>query len=235
LPRLGPLLGRKLGWTVPSKDRADYITRAQGTIITVTGVVLAFSLVQVQSNLRRTEEFVAKEASSLNTLDRLLLRYGDQGATLRPLLWGYVTSVIDDEWPSLRQGQSSAATSAKLRPLSRAVFQLDPQSSRQTTLYREIIKSLDAMADEREQRISAATLQLHWQFWMITLLLGLILVALSAAIEADRYNSASIAAQGLALALLAALVFYSDRPFKGNLSVSPAPLVKVLEIMQARI
>ena len=101
-------------------------------------------------------------------------------------------------------------------------------------MYGEMIKSLDEMADEREHRISAANLKLHPGFWMITFLLGLILVALSTAIEAVGYHTASIAAQGLALALLAALVFSSDRPFKGNISVSPAPIVKALAAMSAR-
>jgi hypothetical protein len=184
-----PYLGRKLGWTVPNKDRADYIIRAQATLITVTGIVLAFSLVQAQGHLRQAEELVAKEAATLNTLDRSLLRYGDQGVALRPLLWTYTKSVIEDEWPALRHGQRSPDTSAKLTPLSRAVFQLDPQSGRQVTIYGEMIKSIDEMADEREQRISAANLRLHSEFWLVTFLLGLILVALSTVIEAVAYRS----------------------------------------------
>jgi hypothetical protein len=231
---LAPYIGQKLGWTASNKDRADYVIRAQATLITITGIVLAFSLVQVQGNLRKTEELVATEASNLNNLDRLFLRYGDQGAALRPLLWAYTSSVIEDEWPSLRQGESSPRTSARLTPLARAVFQLDPQSGQQVTIYGEMIKSIDEITDGREHRINAANLQLHWEFWLVTFLLGLILVALSTAIEAVGYHAISIAAQGLGLALLAALVFYSDHPFKGNVSVSPAPLVKVLTIMHAR-
>ena len=230
---IAPKIGQLLGWTVPNRDRADYIIRAQATIITVIGMVLAFSLVQTQGSLRQTEELVAREASALNNLDRLLLRYGDQGAALRPLLWTYATSIIEDEWPALRHGQRSPVTSAKLTPLTRAIFELDPQSGRQVTIYGEMIKSIDEMADEREQRVSVANLQLHSEFWIVTFLLGLILVALSTAIEAVAYHVVSIAAQGLAVALLAALVFCSDRPFKG-ISVSPAPIGKVLTIMHAR-
>ena len=229
-----PYIGRKLGWTVPNRDRADYIIRAQATIIAVTGMLLAFSLVQVQGNLRHTDELVVREASSLNTLDRQLLRYGEQGAVLRPLLWDYAHSVIIDEWPALRQGQASPATSAKLTPLSLGAFQLEPQSSRQQTIYGEIIKSIDEIADQRENRVGAANLQLHWEFWLATILLGVILVGLNTAIEAVGYHTVSIAAQGFALALLASLVFYSDRPFKGNISVSPAPLVRALDIMRGR-
>ena len=231
---LAPYVGQKLGWTVPDKDRADYIIRAQATLIAVSGMILAFSLVQAQGNIRRVEELVAREASTINTLDRLLLRYGRQGAEMRPLLWAYTTSVIEDEWPALREGQSSQVCSARLSSLSDAVYQLDPQSARQVTMYGEMIKSLDELADEREHRIGAATLKLHSGFWLVTCLLGLILVALSTPIEAVGYHTISIAAQGLALALLAALFFCSDRPFKGDISVSPAPFINVLAIVNTR-
>ena len=118
--------------------------------------------------------------------------------------------------------------------MSRAVFQLDPQLGRQETIYGEMIKSIDEMADEREQRVSAANLRLHSEFWLVTFLLGLILVALSTMIEAVAYHTVSVAAQGIALMLLAALVFCSDHPFKGYVAVSPAPIVEVLAIMNAR-
>jgi hypothetical protein len=134
----------------------------------------------------------------------------------------------------LRQSKQSPATSAKLTPMSRAVFQLDPQPGRQTTIYAEMIKSLDDMADLREQRISAADVRLPAEFWAMALLLGLILVALSTVIEAVAYHTISIAAQGFALALLAALVFCSDRPFQGDISVSSAPIAKALTTMKAR-
>jgi hypothetical protein len=43
-----------------------------------TGLVLAFSLVQAQGNLRNLEAQVNAEAHDLAQLDRLLVRYGDQ-------------------------------------------------------------------------------------------------------------------------------------------------------------
>jgi CDP-diglyceride synthetase len=231
---LAPLIGRQFGWTVPNKDRDDYIIRAQSTVITFTALILAFSLVQAQANLRKTEELVAKEASALNTLDRQLIRYGEEGAALRPLLWAYASSIVEDEWPELRHGKRSLATSAKLTPLTRPVFQLEPQSGRQSTIYAEMIKSVDEISDDREVRISAAAVRLPSEFWLMALILGVILVALSTVIEVAAYHTVSIAAQGLALALLAALVFCSDRPFEGDISVSPAPIAKTLDIMKAR-
>lgn len=101
-------------------------------------------------------------------------------------------------------------------------------------MYGEMFKSLDDLTDEREHRVGVATLKLHSGFWLVTCLLGLILVALSTAIQAAGYHTVSIAAQGLALALLAALLFCSDRPFNGAISISPALFINVLVLINAR-
>src|SRR5947209_15572609 len=92
---IAPFIGHLLGWTAPNKDRADYVVRAQGTLISFTALILAFSLVQVQGNLRKTEEAVAKEAGQMDILDRQLLRHGDPLAKeLRQRLWDYASRVV---------------------------------------------------------------------------------------------------------------------------------------------
>ena len=53
---LAPLIGKALGWTASDKDRVDAIIRAQATIISSAVLVLAFSLVQVHGNLRKTDD-----------------------------------------------------------------------------------------------------------------------------------------------------------------------------------
>ncbi len=232
---LAPRIGSRLGLTVPNKDRGDYVARAQTTIISFTALILAFSLVQAQNNLRRTEELVAREASQFNGMDRLLLRYGDpRAAALRPALWTYLQSVVHDEWPALREGHRSQETGDALRPLSRAIFALDPQPGRQTTIYTELLKALDELSDLREQRIAAADIKLPNQFWYLSLALIVILVGLSVMVEPVYWHTVSLAAQGLSVALLAALVFGTDAQFKGYIAVSPNPIVKVFAVMQQR-
>jgi hypothetical protein len=164
-----------------------------------------------------------------------LLRYGDpKAAALRPMLWTYLQSVVHDEWPALREGHRSDKTGDALRPLSRAIFALDPQPGRQTTIYSEMLKALDDLSDLREQRIAAADIKLPNQFWYLALTLIVILIALGLMVEPVYWHTSSLAAQGLAVALLAALVFGTDAQFKGYIAVSPAPLEKVFIVMQQR-
>jgi hypothetical protein len=52
--------------------------------------------------------------------------------------------------------------------------------------------------------------------------------------EATFGRAVALGGEGFGLALLVALVFIFDQPFKGRTSVSPNPIVKVVAEMQAR-
>src|SRR5262245_60338896 len=121
-----PWVGTRLRLTAPTKARPDFVIRAQATVMSFIAVILAFSLVQVQGNLRKVEELVAKEAGQLDLMDRQLLRDGDRKvADLRTLLWDYTNAILQDEWPGLKYGIESIRTEQSFQPLSRAVFAID--------------------------------------------------------------------------------------------------------------
>jgi Protein of unknown function (DUF4239) len=232
---LAPIIGSKLGWTAPNKDRADYIVRAQATIISFTALILAFSLVQVHSNLRKTEELVDKEAAQLTLLNRQLTRYGDPGAnSLREQLLAYATSVVENEWPALRTGQENGETTKRMQTLMQDIYSLDPQPGRHATIFGEMLKALDALVDFREQRVAAAALRLPSTFWYLALVLIVTTVGLSTMIEPISHHTIGIAAQGFAIALLAALVFITDTPFMGDTSIQPTSFNKAIALIKAR-
>src|ERR1700761_6495110 len=88
-----PLLRHRLIGDV--NDSISDVVRASMTpIIGFTGVVLAFSLVQAQGNLRNTQTTVALEAEQLDQLDRLLANYGTDLSAVRQSARDYVQSVI---------------------------------------------------------------------------------------------------------------------------------------------
>ena len=62
----------------------------------------------------------------------------------------------------------------------------------------------------------------------------LILLLLATMSESKFGRAVALGCQGFGLALLVALVFIFDEPFKGQISVSPEPIVTVVTGMQAR-
>jgi hypothetical protein len=60
-------------------DHAKAAHDALAVVICFAGLILAFSLVQEQNNVRNLEAQVGAEANSLSRLDRLLVRFGEPG------------------------------------------------------------------------------------------------------------------------------------------------------------
>jgi hypothetical protein len=209
--------------------------KALAVVISFTGVVLAFLLVQATGNLRNLETQVATEAHNIEQMDRLFLRSGDPAiSALRGALRDYANSIVRDEWPELRKGRSSEQTTALFRPISRGTFAIEPPPGRQSLIYAEILKKVDELSAEREARIVAATkLELPSIFWETIIGLLTILLLLATFSECTFGRAVALGCQGFGLALLVALVFIFDEPFKGQTSVSPEPIATVLAEMQA--
>ena len=220
------------------KDTTDFAVRGQATVISFLAIVLGFSLVTAQSNLRTIESHVAAEANDINQMDRLLVRYGDaKVGGMRVQLANYAQSIINVEWPLMAQGAEVTLDSKGPPPLgqlSRAVYTIEPAPGRQTEIYNQILKQIDQLSEARSQRIEDSTVRLPATFWGIILTLFVILFGLALLIEPAIGRAMSIGAQALAVALLLSLVFIYDAPFKGRNLVQPSELVKVLDQMKNR-
>ena len=218
------------------KDTADFAVRGQATVISFLAIILGFSLVGAQGNLRTIESHVAAEASAINQMDRLLQRYGDpQVAEMRKLLVAYTESIVTVEWPQMVQGGDvTVGSKPPLGQLSRAVYTIEPSAGRQTEIYNQILKQIDQLTEARSQRIEDSTLRLPGTFWQIIFSLFVILVALALLIEPTVGRSIAIGAQVLAVTLLLSLVFIYDVPFKGQTTVLSTEIVKTLALIKNR-
>lgn len=216
-----------------SEAHSENARTTMTTIMGFTGVVLAFSLVQAQGNLRSVQRTVASEAMQLNQIDRLLTSYGDpKVAAIRSAARTYAESVVTDEWPRLSEHGTSPQTSDLFRELSQQVLAIQPTPGRENIIYGDLVKILDQLAEGREDRLNATDLGLQPIFWGVIIFLTVLLVAVCAFIEPQR--ALFLGSLGAGLALLITLVFIFDQPFLGDASVSPDPIAKVLQIMSAR-
>jgi len=231
-----PFLREKLLRIQVPSAHSEATDKALGVVIGFTGVVLAFSLVQAHNNLRNLEMQVGTEAHNLAQMDRLILRYGDPAnSTIRTALRNYANSIVTDEWPELHQGRSSERTAELFSPISRAILAIEPTVGRQSLIYAEMLKKVDEIAADRKARVVAATkLELPWIFWEAIIALLIILFLLATFSEATFGRAVALAAQGFGLALLMAIVYIFDEPFKGQTAVSPQPIITVVAEMQGR-
>jgi hypothetical protein len=145
--------------------------------------------------------------------------------------------MVTDEWPRLASGERSAATDDLFNALVKGVRDLNPDDARQQTIYAELVKTLDEMADLREELLAGAdpeTSGLPAFFW--TTIVGLIAVAfcLATFTVPSLGRTIAVGAAAAAIAMLLAFVIIVDVPFEGETSVNPRPLQKALVINAKR-
>jgi len=230
-----PRLVRRAFGLKRNDDAADYAIRAQGTLITACIFVLGFSLVQAQQTYHRVENQVSTEATLINQLDRLLVRYGEPKLEdVRQQLHSYARSIVADEWPELRRGKGSDKTRQAFGPVSRGVLAIEPGPGRQSAIYADMLKKVDELSEVREQRIEASNDALPAVFWRVIIGLLVLMTVMACLIEQTVARTIGMAGQAVAVTALLSLVFISDRPFLGQTSVGPDDIVKVITTMEAR-
>lgn len=219
----------------PVAARSLGALEAYKIVVTFTGIVLGFSLVQTQSNYRNTELAVSREAGTINQLDRVLLRYGPEtNPVIRSVLHDYAVAVAQKDWPAMQEGREAPEVSATLARLNRAIQTLnDTTRATHPQLYAEMLRLLDALNDARQERIDHAQLGLSATLWEAIFGLLAILLILSSLIHMPS-RIVAIGGHALALGILCSLVYIIDEPFNGETSVTADPIIRVITTIEAR-
>lgn len=215
--------------------KADLAINIHTSISTLAGLIVAFCLVQAVTTYRQTESIVRQEAVRINSLDRLLVRYGEpELETVRQALREYAQSIVKDEWVAMDAGRRSEKTDALFRPVYKGVENIRPSTPREVATYSEMLKLTDSLADSRNDRLDAAEFAIPTIFWAVIGMLVLLKTMLSA--YADRSLSSDIvwAAQMAAFSSLLALTFSFDEPLRGAAAIKPTPIIEVIKVISSR-
>ena len=232
------LLLRKVSHRCGFNDSdSDVIDTATQNAMSGVYVVLGFVLVLVMTTSNEVDSNIAKEASQIESLDRLLVMEGSPPALLaRQSLLVYAKSIVRDEWESLAGGTGSRQTRAYANGLFKDIEGIKPNTSRQVILYAEIIKRNDEIEQSRNLRTLSSKSRLPNLFWGVSFfsLLGVIVIA---AMRLRQPTTISIIALGVQVGMVALLftaVMILDLPFLGQTKASSEPISKTIQVIEAR-
>lgn len=195
-----------------------------GSLLAFTVFVLALVLTDVRSNLARADDAVSREGSYLARLDRdLAALTGSEAEAARQALRAYAESVVRDEWHalSLQEAGLSAKAGQSLASLVTAVRGAALAHPDAGASLRGL---LDKLEDHRQGRLETASKSVPSIFWwMIAVFL------ISAMLMNGRYRLtgttlALIAVHMAAIGMVLGLIIIMDEPFRGETSISSAPL-----------
>ena len=224
-----PRFVQRLPVLAPSDANTEFVLRLQPTLFTMSSLVLAFTLVQADSNFRHADSLVSTEAARIDQLDRLLARYGEAPVReIRPMLLAYATSIVRDEWPAMLHSKGHEATARAFAEISQRILAIEPVTPRQTLILGEMLKTLDSMSDARATRLNMVTLALIKTYWIVVAFSLAMLVFVTCTMERTRFRTVILAAQASVLGAFLGFVFILDQPFKGERSVSSDAIVQTI-------
>lgn len=220
---------------IPSEGHLVAVHVHEGVVLLVS-LVLTFSLIQALDNLKIVENSLSAEASQINNLDRILFNYKDPRAVeIRADLLTYTNSIIEDEWPSLKEGFGSKKTEALFFKLSDEVAQLTPKNFQEQSLYSSAIAQVNLISDSRDLRLQGLRLHLPAIYWIVILVTILTKLGISGLMDRGKISGLILSIQMVAIAALMALVFMFDRPYLGETAVQPEAIENVIKTMNTRL
>jgi hypothetical protein len=155
----------------------------------------------------------------------------EQEGRLRDLVRFYIEQTAKVEWPMMaRQTASLRAAPPALAEALQLVVSMTPQGAGHQTAQREIISALGTALDARRQRIIISQAELNSVKWWSLYLQAICELLVIALVHCGNRLASGIAmalfATGVAASVL--LIAADDRPFTGQISVGPEPLLQIM-------
>jgi hypothetical protein len=192
----------------------------------IFALILAFVIAAVLDEMGNAEAAVASEATTIGELVRAndALPEHDR-PRLDDAVQQYVRAVANDEWKTMKDGESSPQATAALEGMYAEYRTVKPQGAAQTESYSQALDDLHEVASKRRERLNIASADLPTML-RVLVVVGLVLLL---ALEYRPHLSplAGLVFMGtLAVVVTSAflLTVILNYPFAGQVSVSNAPL-----------
>ncbi|MFF9006535.1 hypothetical protein ACF087_11925 [Streptomyces goshikiensis] len=224
---LGSLAARRRFPHLAGGEHNEMVGVALGMFGAIYGIILAFVVVTLWTQLENTQTVVATEATDLALVVRSSEAFPPADrARVERAVGDYAHAVVEVQWPLMRQGEPSyEATARQTHAMYTALQAYEPVGARSETFYQEAATHLNDVAAQRRARITMAETSLPVLLQVLVYGGALVILPLT-----FLFGLRSLRMQLLFVSAVAGLIGFSlllvmvlDRPFAGELSVTPAP------------
>jgi hypothetical protein len=196
------------------------------------GLFMVFTAAQVWRDNEKAVAEIDREASALRSAVILATNFPEEfQVQLRDLIRRYIADVAAQEWPMMAKGTANLrAIPTVLAEALQATLALNPSHEGQKTAQRDIATALETALDARRQRIVTSESQVNLLKWACLFIQAACALVAIALVHSDN-RLASILALGIFATGVAAstlLILAHDRPFTGEISIKPDPLLQVM-------
>jgi len=216
-------------WLPATREGFDAEVSSQmlGVVASLFGLLLAFVVVIEYQAFSAAGDTVGAEADGLEAIVRDSYAFGNPGGSaVRSSIAAYVRTVVDQEWPLMREGKESPAAWDAIDGVFSAMQAYKPVSTSQVAFYDDSVRHLNSVLEARSDRLGASdgndlpVLIAALILVGATVILGYATLVGSKSSAFHAVGAGAIAVVvGFSLVVLIALQF----PFSGGLAVDSQP------------
>ncbi len=175
---------------------------------------------------RQAARVVNVERSSLMAVHDLSLATASDMADIRDALVGYASALIDDEWPKMTDGRSSAQAGAALGRLMQAAAMPRHGMEAGHAAHTALLDAVMNLRTARGDRLSLSDAQGDQSKWLTLMILaGLTLAAIGLVhLERPWALAATLVMFSVAMVTTLGVIALHERPFDGPLAIGPGPI-----------
>jgi hypothetical protein len=195
-----------------------------GVVAAVFGLLLAFVIVIAYQNFIEADDNASREAAALSAIVRDSAALPEPGGSnVRRAVGVYVRSVVDDEYPRMRDGTDSDAALAGLDGIYTAFRTVEPRSAEQKAFNVDAIQQLNDALDARRNRIQSAVGGLPWDIAILILFSSFVVVAYAVLVGSPSFWFHLLGPGAIAAVVAVSLVVLVDLsyPFSGDFAIPP--------------
>jgi hypothetical protein len=188
------------------------------------GMVVGFSAYLVLNKYNASQNAVELEANSVEELYWLAEQLPEpKQDQIQQLATSYARTVVDEEWPSMEQGQASPRAEALANELRASVHGFEPATSAEQALYSQGLERVHDFTENRGTRLLSARVGLPPILWFVLVSLGIdtILFTYFVGMKSAWLHLAAVAALAAGITLIIFTISLLDSPFGTNFRVSP--------------
>jgi hypothetical protein len=203
-----------------------------GGLNVMFGVIVGFTSFLVLDGYSDAQQTVQSEAGDVEEIYRLAepLPEPEQDQIQR-LAASYARVVVDEEWPLMRHGTTSARADALADELRRSIQEgYRTSTGTEQELFGKELDAMDELEEDREARLIAVHQRLPSILWSALVVLATAIIGFSylVGMESRRLHLLTVGALATGIILVLFTIAILNRPFGTDFQVRPQPLELVL-------
>jgi hypothetical protein len=226
LTLLGVRLVRRFVPATKDGFDAEVSSQLLGVVATLFGLLLAFVVVLTFQAYGDAGANARQEAAGIAQIVRDSRAFSPADhAAVSAASGTYVRAVVDDEWPQLRKGGSSARAAAAVDDLYRAMEQVKPATAAASAFYQDAVGRLNDVLTARRNRLADAAGGLSAPIVGLILIGSVVLLGYTSLVGSRSAVFHAVGAAAIALVVgfsLVVLIAY-NYPYAGSLAIGTTP------------